>query len=239
MKCKFLLLFMSSLNFFSQVGINTQDPKAYLHIEPSSIDNPTGNDGILVPRINKFPSENPTRLGQLVFLHNNDTLDNGFYYWDSAKWISFPGSVEKEIDETIYSFNGQGYTGTTLTRNIRFSQFFKLNQDGFTLNNNEINVGKAGLYLISFTGNSKRPYGDGSLQQSNFNYEIFLNNIKISSVAESLAAEPNASTSATLSFLQRLESGDKLKATITKSNQGSSNYNSYGINNLTLYFIQD
>ncbi len=62
---------------------------------------------------------------------------------------------------------------------------------------------------------------------------------KISSVAESLAAEPNASTSATLSFLQRLESGDKLKATITKSNQGSSNYNSYGINNLTLYFIQD
>lgn len=232
-----LLLLTFSINIFGQVGIGTQDPKATLHIEPSSVTTPTGEDGILVPRLENFPTTDPVRLGQLIFLQDNGSLDDGFYYWDGTNWIPFPGSFEREIDDTVYSFDGQGYTGTELTRNINFSKFVKASTDGFTLSGNEITVGKGGLYLVSFTGNSKKP--SGAEEQANFTYTILVNDVTASSVSTSIAAESTSSTSATFSFLRRLNAGDKLRATVTKSNQGPNNYQAFGINNLTLFFIQN
>jgi len=148
-----------SLPFYAQVGINTKNPAATLHIEPSSSLSPTVKDGIIVPKVQNLPSVNPSRLGQFIFLENNATLADGFYYWDGSGWVSFPESIDRNTDNTIYSFDGQGYTGTALSRNINFSRYIKASTDGFTLNNNTITVGKGGLYLVSFTGNSKKPSG--------------------------------------------------------------------------------
>lgn len=232
-----LIITVISVTVFGQVGIGTQDPKATLHIEPSSVETPTGEDGILVPRLENFPTTDPVRLGQLIFLQDNGSLDDGFYYWDGTNWIPFPGSFEREIDDTVYSFDGQGYTGTALTRNINFSKFVKASTDGFTLSDNEITVGKGGLYLVSFTGNSKKP--SGAEEQANFTYTILVNDVTASSVSTSIPAESTSSTSASFSFLRRLNAGDKLRATVTKSNQGPNNYQAFGINNLTLFFIQN
>lgn len=232
----------SSFSAFSQSGIVTKNAKANLHIEPSSITNPTGQDGILVPRVQNFPVTNPTRLGQLVYLSGNATLNDEFYYWDGSNWVPFTKVLNRDLDETIYAFDGQGYTGASPQRTINFSRFLKASTDGFSVNNNEITVGKNGLYLISFTANTKKPLGAN--EQANFTYTILVNGTAASSVQTSIAAEEVSSTSASFSFLKRLNAGDKLTASVNKSNVGStvttlSNYEAFGINNLTLYFIQN
>lgn len=226
-----------SLPFYAQVGINTKNPAATLHIEPSSSASPTGKDGIIVPKVQNLPSVNPSRLGQFIFLENNATLADGFYYWDGSSWVSFPESIDRNTDNTIYSFDGQGYTGTALSRNINFSRYIKASTDGFTLNNNTITVGKGGLYLISFTGNSKKP--SGAEEHANFTFSVLVNGVQASSVQTSMAAESTASVSTAFSFLRRLNVGDNLTATVTKSNEGPNNYQAFGINNLTLFFIQN
>lgn len=89
---KFLPLIFPCL-LFSQVGIGTTSPKASLDIAVSDKTNPTGIDGILIPRIEKFPTTNPTaeQHGMLVFLTKAlPGFPTGFYYWNATeiKWKS-------------------------------------------------------------------------------------------------------------------------------------------------------
>ncbi|HSM64637.1 MAG TPA: hypothetical protein VK833_11915, partial [Gillisia sp.] len=83
----FICVFLFSPLFSSaQVGINTSSPTAQLDIVSNSPDNPLAIDGILIPRIQKFPSALPAKEqhGMLVFL--NTALPNqkiGFYFWNN------------------------------------------------------------------------------------------------------------------------------------------------------------
>ncbi|WP_282017849.1 hypothetical protein [Salegentibacter mishustinae] len=77
----------------SQVGIGTTEPGAQLDIVATDINNPSKIDGILIPRIKKFPSQDPgsEQHGMLVFL--SQTFNNsptGFYYWhqQEVEWKS-------------------------------------------------------------------------------------------------------------------------------------------------------
>lgn len=63
-------LFLSILGL-SQVGINTDAPKAVLHINALSDIAPKTTDGILIPKVKNFPIENPV-MGMLVFLEGNE-----------------------------------------------------------------------------------------------------------------------------------------------------------------------
>lgn len=92
-------LFFSSLFFIlpllisAQVGIGTTSPKASLDIEVSDKTNPANIDGILIPRVDKFPITNPTpaQHGMLIFLATATTTNPiGFYYWNASesKWKS-------------------------------------------------------------------------------------------------------------------------------------------------------
>lgn len=86
----FVMLFITN-SIYSQVGIGTTSPKAQLDIAATSKDNPSNIDGILIPRIEKFPAENPgpEQNGILVFLSKNiPGFNSGFYYWNmpEAKW---------------------------------------------------------------------------------------------------------------------------------------------------------
>ena len=85
----FLLFF--SLGLSAQVGIGNADPKAQLDISATNKDDPANIDGILIPRIDKFPVENPeaAQHGMLVFLARDVTgYSSGFYYWNASenKW---------------------------------------------------------------------------------------------------------------------------------------------------------
>ncbi|MBZ9630602.1 hypothetical protein LB465_07400 [Salegentibacter sp. LM13S] len=78
---------------FSQVGIGTTEPGAQLDIVASDKDSPANIDGILIPRIKKFPSQNPgsAQHGMLIFLSEDfNNFPSGFYYWhhQESKWKS-------------------------------------------------------------------------------------------------------------------------------------------------------
>ncbi|TVZ25202.1 hypothetical protein JM83_0103 [Gillisia sp. Hel_I_86] len=102
MKC-YLIAFLS-IPFLAvcQVGINTSSPKAQLDIVAISPDNPLMIDGLLIPRIQKFPMEPPAKdqHGMLVFLNSNVTTQkSGFYFWnnDSQKWEALSGNASENF----------------------------------------------------------------------------------------------------------------------------------------------
>ncbi len=91
------LLFLLFAVFVSnaQVGINTTAPNAQLEIKSSDQANPTITDGLIIPKIDVFPSTNPTSLqqGMMVYLTTASGLnDSGFYYWDGTVWKSVGGT---------------------------------------------------------------------------------------------------------------------------------------------------
>ena len=82
----------------AQVGINTTDPKAQLDIASSNSTNPAITDGILIPRIENFPTLSPSEEqdGMLVYLKKEKPgFPIGFYYWNSGlgAWISITGNA--------------------------------------------------------------------------------------------------------------------------------------------------
>ncbi len=92
MKAFFLIvcIFICSHDF-AQVGIGNTDPKAQLDISATNPANPEVIDGILIPRIERFPVTNPgiNQNGILVFLNKTvGSYNPGFYYWSSSenKW---------------------------------------------------------------------------------------------------------------------------------------------------------
>lgn len=100
LKMRFHLFILFSLPFFAvgQVGINTSSPKAQLDIVSISPDKPLAIDGLLIPRIQKFPVIPPTKdqHGMLVFLNSPvATQKSGFYYWnhDILNWEPLSGSA--------------------------------------------------------------------------------------------------------------------------------------------------
>jgi len=91
---KFFSLFFAGLMVFqleAQVGIGTSQPKAQLDIVATNTEEPSPIDGILIPRVSRFPVSNPTasQHGMLLFLSKiHSEFPTGFYYWNApdAKW---------------------------------------------------------------------------------------------------------------------------------------------------------
>jgi len=90
---------------YAQVGVRNTDPKAVLDIKASNQGIPLFTDGILIPRIATFPSENPgsDQLGMLIYLTTTNGPDTpGFYYWDNG-WIKLNSGAPPVIFPTIPS----------------------------------------------------------------------------------------------------------------------------------------
>ena len=72
----------------AQVGIGTSEPKAQLDIVATSTADPASIDGILIPRIMKFPVVVPSedQHGMLVFLTKSVSgIPEGFYFWNATE----------------------------------------------------------------------------------------------------------------------------------------------------------
>ena len=99
MKIFYVLLFVViSFPVYAQVGIGNSDPKAQLDISATNKDDPASIDGLLIPRLEKFPGLNPgvDQHGMLIFLNKTvGTFPPGFYYWNAveAKWKSLSSEI--------------------------------------------------------------------------------------------------------------------------------------------------
>jgi len=98
-----------------KVGIRTNDPKAVVDIRASDVANPSNQDGILIPRIDQFPSPSPTpaQTGMLVYLTTTDSA--GFFYWDT-RWIRLdagPSPLTFPSNPSIQCFNNNTIDSVT------------------------------------------------------------------------------------------------------------------------------
>jgi len=86
-----ITLILTNWALHAQVGIDTTDPQAQLDIRSSNQTTPTNTDGILIPKIDNFPTVNPTLAqdGMLIFLTGEGIPIRGFHYWDitTTAWI--------------------------------------------------------------------------------------------------------------------------------------------------------
>lgn len=90
----FCIIFLSR----GQVGINTSNPEAMLDIAASNSVNPENTDGILIPRVSKFPDTNPTPDKDGILIYLNTTAGQktpGFYSWNAAqsRWLKLLNNV--------------------------------------------------------------------------------------------------------------------------------------------------
>jgi hypothetical protein len=112
-------------NAYSQVGINTTTPKAQLEIKSSNQATPLNTDGILIPKMDAFPTTNPTAAqdGMMVYLTQTVGVNQaGFYFWknSSSIWIGING-ILSETDPQVSSATTNTipkYNGTTLVDGI-------------------------------------------------------------------------------------------------------------------------
>ncbi len=104
----------------AQVGINNTTPKATLDITATNQATPANTDGILIPRIDAFPANNPTadQQGMMVYLTTASGSNTpGFYYWDNASttWIAVSGA--KNTLDQAYDEGGAGSGRTIIADN--------------------------------------------------------------------------------------------------------------------------
>ncbi|TRO65333.1 hypothetical protein [Christiangramia sabulilitoris] len=133
----FLLLLSSGYFSSAQVGIGNYDPMAQLDITATNRAEPSVIDGILIPRIDKFPAVNPgnNQHGMLTFLTKSVTnFSPGFYFWNATenKWKSLasdiPGSnfykptttqSPNNITDPIYRDNSIGIGTDVITSRLQ------------------------------------------------------------------------------------------------------------------------
>ena len=119
MKKSLLIVFFTvfSFNLFSQVGIGTVSPS------PGSIlDIDSSEKGLLIPRVNISdlntiaPVTGGATTGLLVY-NNNTTTGEGFYYWDSSKWVNL-SSKDWKLNGNSLTTPGTDFLGTTDNKDL-------------------------------------------------------------------------------------------------------------------------
>ncbi len=260
---------------YAQVGINTTSPQASLHINESSPTVPKGTDGVLVPIISDFPVISPVEDGNLVHLRKVNgvsatTEPDGFYYWKRGQWILITtGVAETYIYRNVYCMYGQGYENESNTptgeyRKILFTNLiYNMSEvrptEEFSISNNEMTIGRTGLYMASLVTGARKDGENLSTQQnSNITGEILVNgnpyNVSAPSGVSILTAKASGSSSVesitasqlTLNVLLQLNKGDKVSARVRQDDVREGNgslsaiqakYANTEISTLTLKFI--
>ncbi len=152
----FFIAFLSFLTTNAQVGIGNSDPKATLDITSNNPTSPSNTDGILIPRLDEFPSTDPgaDQDGMLIFITGNGSATKGFYYWDNAlaNWelLNTPSiSAANGLTEASNTISLGGalnqdttitYGNHSITHNIDGTGSFNIQANG----NTELNLDSSG-----------------------------------------------------------------------------------------------
>lgn len=237
------LLFLISISFgtlHAQIGIGTESPKATLHLEPENPSTPTGKDGFLIPKLNELPLSGVAK-GHMIFLENNLSLSDGFYYWDGINWSSYLiDNFDRTYDKSIYVATGTGYSGSgILERSVNLNTLKANDISGFSISGNNITIGKSGNYLISFNSALKKSSSPG--YRAIYTYRIKKGSSVLLTTSNSIPNEATTATSVALSGIVQLSTGDIISVTIQKDDEGNvdNTYTGYGTNCLTFTYLND
>ena len=164
---KTIFFFLFSPLVFSQVGINTNLPRATMEIVAT---NPTGNhtnnDGIIIPRITRERAQNmnPSE-STIVYISEVITgsatgktvnvLKKGFYYYDGSKWTTFNqnifrNSVSLNNSNHITKLGGNLIESTIIdlkNHNLHFLSEPTGNTDHFKINNGTLSINTLKDYI--------------------------------------------------------------------------------------------
>ncbi|KFF09781.1 hypothetical protein IW15_22245 [Chryseobacterium soli] len=157
---------------FSQVGINTDAPKATLDVVGKATDT-SSLDGIIAPRLTGVQLRAKTyttdQTGTLVYVTTADTAPAGqtvnvtsigYFYFDGAVWQKVGNGAAAPVN--IYNANGTLTSGRTLTQNGFSLAFLGTNQStSFFPNNGISQTGIAGGKRASITLTSNDNNSDG------------------------------------------------------------------------------
>ncbi len=151
MKIRLLIIIALLISLFvkAQVGINNTDPKASLDISATNLAAPANTDGVLIPRVDNFPTIVPTAAqdGMMVFVTGNGTPIKGFYFWDNATaswttlsmsdadWYKTGGIPSNDINDNIYTY-GSVSIGTTSSSYPLTISHYGTKQIGLNINYN-------------------------------------------------------------------------------------------------------
>ncbi|MEZ4859013.1 MAG: tail fiber domain-containing protein [Flavobacteriaceae bacterium] len=195
-------IFFVFFSSYGQVGINTTNPNALLDIRSSNELTPANNDGILIPKIDNFPSVSPTNNqdGMLVFATGNGTPTKGFYYWNNTNtsWvplISTGGPGGNTLDQA-YDQGGAG-----LGKNINATDgAVRINgEDGFLVTGT---LGTGNTIDTELTGAGTRMFfnpNKGAFRAGNINGNQW-NNANIGNYSVALGASTIASGTGASAF---------------------------------------
>jgi len=156
---KFKKLFFVACNLFgvlsfAQVGINTTTPNALLDIRATSATAPTNTDGLLIPKVDVFPTTNPTdaQHGMLVYLTTTSGSNApGFYYWDNptTRWVCIGDCA---------SGNNWALAGNTVDATTDFMG--STNDADVIFKRNNVHAGRIGANNTSFGVDALNPASD-------------------------------------------------------------------------------
>lgn len=175
----FILSILSGLYSFPQVGIGTSNPQAQLDIISDSPSNPSVIDGLLIPRIDKFPSVNPGVNQDAMLIYLTKTVNEfpkGFYFWNASeiKWETISGnsfgnffkpgtsSNPNNISEPMYRLGSIGIGTQEITAKLQIvlnSVTDATVKKGLEVDNNNPTVDKLTTYGII---NNNRSATDGN-----------------------------------------------------------------------------
>lgn len=138
-----LVAFFTSMAVYSQVGINTESPKASLDIAAKATDT-TVMDGIIAPRLTGVQLRSKTyttdQTGAMVYVTAADPVPAGqtvnvtsigYYYFNGTQWMNSEGN-----DVNIYNSNGTLTSDRIVTMNSNILSFtgtdgrMKVDNDG-------------------------------------------------------------------------------------------------------------
>lgn len=148
-------LFISSIAY-SQVGVNTPNPKATFDITAKNTTGTDSNvDGLLIPRVDRQRAQSMTSVETSTLIYVNavstgtqtGTAINidavGYYYFDGSAWIKLNTSAASFEDTNIYNKNGTLSANRTVTQGARTLSFVASATNAFSVDGSTFSVDAA------------------------------------------------------------------------------------------------